>query len=127
MEDKIIEPGKFANISNYKIRKTGEEVIVIDFNQESAGVRNENDWVSYIDSNGVEHFMEPLNISFDFEAVNNLMNTFENFMNLNPLPDVWEIRIYELVKAFVVEKDMPVEEAINKAMEIKSAIIRLNK
>lgn len=52
----------------YRIRKTGEIVNVISY---SAGTdRNEYDYVSYIDSNGIEHHkVKGLNINWDFEMV----------------------------------------------------------
>lgn len=50
------------------LRSTGEEVEVIDFNLPNRGMRTEakdltfeeDDWVTYIDSNGNEHIREHL-------------------------------------------------------------------
>lgn len=54
-----------------RIRKTGEIVDVIDFCCiELIKERDDKDWVSYIDSKGVEHHVEHgLNIYWDFEDV----------------------------------------------------------
>ena len=60
-----------------KIRKTGEIVDVISYNKYTTTARNsELDWVSYIDSKGVEHEHEKrLNIYWDFEDVVEVPNT----------------------------------------------------
>lgn len=54
-----------------KLRKTGEIVDVISYNKYTTTNRNsELDWVSYIDSKGVEHEHEKrLNIYWDFVDV----------------------------------------------------------
>lgn len=51
-----------------KIRKTGEIVDVITYNQCST-IRSSQDFVSYIDSKGVEHDRESLNYYWDFESI----------------------------------------------------------
>lgn len=51
-----------------KIRKTGEIVDVITYNQCST-IRSSRDFVSYIDSKGVEHDRESLNYYWDFESI----------------------------------------------------------
>lgn len=60
-----------------RLRKTGEIVDVIDFCCiELTKERNDKDWVSYIDSKGVEHHVEHgLNIYWDFEDVEEVLNT----------------------------------------------------
>lgn len=55
-----------------KIRKTGEIVDVICFSNCST-IRNSLDYVSYIDSKGVEHDRESLNFYWDFESVETTM------------------------------------------------------
>lgn len=54
-----------------RLRKTGEIMDVIDFCCiELIKERDDQDWVSYIDSKGVEHHVEHgLNIYWDFEDV----------------------------------------------------------
>lgn len=51
-----------------KIRKTGEIVDIICYNTCST-IRSHQDFVSYIDSNGVEHDRESLNYYWDFEPI----------------------------------------------------------
>lgn len=60
-----------------KFRKTGEIVNVISYNKYTTTKRNsELDWVSYIDSKGVEHEHEKrLNIYWDFEDVKETTDT----------------------------------------------------
>ena len=60
-----------------RIRKTGEIVDVISCNKYTNTARNsELDWVSYVDSKGMEHEHEKgLNIYWDFEAVEEVPNT----------------------------------------------------
>ena len=64
-----------------KIRKTGEIVDVISYNKYTTTRRNsELDWVSYIDSKGVEHEHEKrLNIYWDFEDVEEAPDTDVNW------------------------------------------------
>lgn len=50
-------------------RKTGEIVDIIFYSQISATGRSSQDYVSYIDSKGVEHEKENLNYYWDFEEV----------------------------------------------------------
>ena len=73
-----------------RIRKTGEIVDVISYNKYTNTARNsELDWVSYIDSKGMEHEHEKgLNIYWDFEDVEEVLST-----------DIdWEQRRYEISK-----------------------------
>ena len=74
-----------------RIRKTGEIVDVISYNKYTNTARNsELDWVSYIDSKGMEHEHEKgLNIYWDFEDVEEVLST-----------DIdWEQRRYEIFKS----------------------------
>lgn len=53
-----------------KNRKTGEVVDIISYSQLSAAERCPGqDYVSYIDSQGVEHYKEDLNYYWDFEPI----------------------------------------------------------
>ena len=55
-----------------RIRKTGEIVDVINYSAPNLG-REKDDYVSYIDSKGIEHVAEHgLNIHWDFEDVEEL-------------------------------------------------------
>lgn len=56
-----------------KLRKTGEIVDVICFSNCST-IRNSLDYVSYIDSKGVEHDRELLNFYWDFEPIETTTN-----------------------------------------------------
>lgn len=52
-------------------RKTGEVVDIIFYSQLSEAGRSSQDYVSYIDSKGVEHEKESLNYYWDFEPIDN--------------------------------------------------------
>jgi hypothetical protein len=56
------------------LRSTGEEVEIVDAEIKERGAANEEDWVSYIDSNNVEHIKEHLNIQFDFKQTTFFIN-----------------------------------------------------
>ena len=76
-----------------RIRKTGEIVDVISYNKYTNTARNsELDWVSYIDSKGMEYEHEKgLNIYWDFEDVEEVLST-----------DIdWEQRRYEIAKTMM--------------------------
>lgn len=51
-----------------KIRKTGEIVDIVCHNHCST-IRSHQDYVSYIDSKGIEHDRESLNYYWDFEPI----------------------------------------------------------
>lgn len=51
-----------------RIRKTGEIVDIICYNHFST-IRSHQDYVSYIDSKGIEHDRESLNYYWDFEPI----------------------------------------------------------
>ena len=54
-------------------RKTGEIVDIISYSQLSAAERcSGQDYVSYIDSQGVEHYKEDLNYYWDFEPIDDI-------------------------------------------------------
>ena len=75
-----------------RIRKTGEIVDVIAYNNFYRSERERSDSVSYIDSKGVEHPNEKgLNLWWDFEDVEEVLNT-----------DIdWEQRRYEIAKTMM--------------------------
>ena len=71
-----------------RIRKTGEIVDVINYSLSYLG-RDKDDYVSYIDSKGIEHVAEHgLNIQWDFEDVEEELSTQID----------WEQRRYEIAK-----------------------------
>lgn len=53
------------------LRSTGEEVEIIDSEIKEHGARSNEDWVTYIDSDGNEHIKEHLNLQLDFKPVVN--------------------------------------------------------
>ena len=58
-----------------KNRKTGEVVDIISYSQLSAAERCPGqDYVSYIDSQGVEHYKEDLNYYWDFEPIDDIQD-----------------------------------------------------
>lgn len=83
----------FDSKSTYIIRSTGEEVEVIASHKESEGERSKEDWVSYIDSQGREHYKEHLNLDFDFRMSDKLA---EHFAKLFDFPKPEPIKLPEL-------------------------------
>lgn len=92
------------------IRKTGEEVEIIDFNLPNRGMRTdskdltfeEGDWVTYIDSEGKEHIREHLNVQLDFKPVaTNIWNTMFDWAKTNKMPTTRNCRIFEVAKELV--------------------------
>lgn len=105
------------------LRSTGEEVEIIDSSIEERGARSEEDWVSYIDSNNVEHIKEHLNIQFDFKptTVDTWSKVFEDFKS-NKYPTTRNCRIFDTAKAFVIEFHCDAEEAVRKATEFVDTV-----
>ena len=60
-----------------RIRKTGEIVDVITYNQ-CCTIRSHQDYVSYIDSKGEEHDRESLNYYWDFEPIETVAEAIDN-------------------------------------------------
>lgn len=73
-----------------RLRKTGEIVDVITYDNAYCSERSDTDSVSYIDSKGIEHPNERgLNIWWDFEDLDEVLST-----------DIdWERRRYEISKS----------------------------
>ena len=87
----------------YRLRKKDEPVEIVAWETAEKGARSENDWVSYIDSAGVEHIKEHLTLEWDFV----IDSPFESLMSKwepTKLPefDPWEARRYELAKEFLL-------------------------
>ena len=90
----------------YRLRKTDEPVEIVAWETTVKGARNENDWVSYIDSQGNEHIMERLTLEWDFvidSPFESMMKQFEP-MKLPEL-DPWESRRFELVKEMYFDRE----------------------
>lgn len=107
----------------YRLRKTDELVEIVAWETTEKGARNENDWVSYIDSSGVEHIKEHLTLEWDFV----IDSPFEKLISggfgsgLDKY-DQWEARRFELVKDLVVENGDDPDTAIEWANEIISKL-----
>ena len=77
-----------------RLRKTGEIVDVVSFNNFYQSERDDSDQVSYIDSKGVEHHhVRGLNLWWDFEDIPIEDTRIPNFD--------WEQRRYEITKTVV--------------------------
>ena len=85
------------------LRSSGEEVEVIDSQIRERGARSDEDWVTYIDSEGKEHIKEHLNIQLDFKTVVN--DTFNKVFDLatNKMPTTRNSRIFEVAKELFME------------------------
>lgn len=107
----------------YALRSTNEEVEVTSFNQPSKGERSDEDWVTYIDKDGVEHIKEHLNMELDFKT-SDLMLKFLGEMFKTPtfeskpikLPDISVSRAFEVAKG-LYDNGMDTDAAIDKAIE----------
>lgn len=105
------------------IRSTGEEVEIIDSSIKERGARSEEDWVSYIDSNNVEHIKEHLNIQFDFKpTVTDTWSKIFDYTNKSSLPTTRNCRIFDAAKTFIVEFHCDTEEAVRKATEFVDTV-----
>lgn len=108
-------------------RKTGEAVEVIASCALEDGARTDGDWVSYIDSKGVEHIKEHLNIQFDFKEDDPWRKQMEHLMEQAKEMDQWELRRYELAKEFMlkghaVDERDAVAMADNLIAELKKSL-----
>lgn len=84
------------------LRSTGEEVEIIDNEVKERGARSEEDWVTYIDSNGNEHIKEHLNLQLDFKPViNDTWNKVFDFAKGNKMPTTRNCRVFEVAKELV--------------------------
>lgn len=64
-------------------RKTGEVVDIISYSQLSAAERCPGqDYVSYIDSQGVEHYKEDLNYYWDFEPIDDTQDKEQHWQDV---------------------------------------------
>ena len=87
------------------LRSTGEEVDIIDAEIKERGARSDEDWVTYIDSNGKEHIKEHLNIQLDFKpVVNDTFNKVFDFAKDNKIPTTRNSRIFEVAKELVIKQ-----------------------
>lgn len=98
-------------------RSTGEEVEIIDSQIKERGARSDEDWVTYIDSEGKEHIKEKLNIQLDFKTVAN--DTFNKVFDFakDKMPTTRNSRIFEVAKE-LVKNGCHVSTAVNLAREL---------
>lgn len=101
------------------LRSTGEEVEIIDGEIKERGARNDEDWVTYIDSDGNEHIKEHLNLQLDFKpVVNDTWNSMFDWAKNNKMPTTRNCRIFDVAKEFVLKFQCDAEEAVRKATEL---------
>lgn len=100
------------------LRSTGEEVEIIDAEIKERGARSDEDWVTYIDSKGVEHIKEHLNMQFDFKpVVNDTWNKVFDLAKGSKIPTTRNSRIFEVAKE-LVKKGSHVSNAVSIARQL---------
>lgn len=105
------------------LRSTGEEVEIIDAEIKKRGARNDEDWVTYIDSKGIEHIKEHLNLQLDFKpVVNDTWSKVFDFAKGSKMPTTRNCRIFEVAKELVLEFQCDAEEAVRKATQLVDAV-----
>lgn len=120
MENKILE---MPTMSKYIIRSTGEEVEVIDSQVVNRGERSNDDWVTYIDSKGIEHIKEHLNLQLDFKYGKDFTDLFGKMFDtpkFEPMkfPSTENSRAFDVAKELIVHKDVPIEKAITISKQL---------
>lgn len=103
------------------LRSTGEEVEIIDSQFKERGARSDEDWVTYIDSNGKEHIKDHLNIQLDFKpVVNDTWSKIFDFAKDNKMPTTRNNRIFEVAKALYLDndRDYDIESAVQVATRL---------
>lgn len=99
------------------LRSTGEEVEIIDAEIKERGARSNEDWVTYIDSQGKEHIKEHLNIQLDFKTiVNDTFNKVFDFAK-DKMPTTRNNRIFEVAKE-LVKNGSHVSTAVSVARQL---------
>ena len=107
------------------LRSTGEEVEIIDFEAKERGNRTDEDWVTYIDSNGNEHIKEHLNLQLDFKpVVNDTFNSMFDWAKNNKMPTTRNCRIFEVSKELLTnpEFDYTIDAAVEAATSLVDKI-----
>lgn len=104
------------------LRSTGEEVEIIDFETKERGDRTDEDWVTYIDSDGKEHIKEHLNLQLDFKpAVNDTWNSMFDWAKNNKMPTTRNCRIFEVAKELYLNGNRGYD--INEAVEVAISLV----
>lgn len=102
------------------LRSTGEEVEIIDAEIKERGARSDEDWVTYIDSNGKEHIKEHLNLQLDFKPIqNDLFNKMLDIAKPN-YPTERNRRIFDVAKELYINSDRgySLDEAVQVATNL---------
>jgi len=100
------------------LRSTGEEVEIIDAKIKERGARSDEDWVTYIDSKGVEHIREHLNMQLDFKpVVNDTWNKVFDLAKGSKMPTTRNCRIFEVAKE-LVKNGSHVSNAVSTARQL---------
>ena len=100
------------------LRSTGEEVEIIDAEIKERGARSDEDWVTYIDSDGNEHIKEHLNMQLDFKpVVNDTWSKVFDFAKDNKMPTTRNCRIFEVAKE-LVKNGSHVSTAVSVATQL---------
>lgn len=104
------------------LRSTNEEVEIIDAEIKERGTRSNEDWVTYIDSNGKEHIREHLNFQLDFKpVVNDTWSKVFDFAKYNEMPTTRNCRIFEVAKELYLNGDRGY--GINEAVEVAKNLV----
>ena len=107
------------------LRSTGEEVEIIDFEAKIRGDRADEDWVTYIDSEGKEHIREKLNVQLDFKMVAiDTWNTMFDWAKNNKMPTTRNCRIFEVAKELLTNPQFnyTIDTAVNAATKFVDKI-----
>ena len=118
MEDKTYMIPPFGGKSI--LRSTGEEVEIIDAEIKERGARSDEDWVTYIDSDGNEHIKKHLNLQLDFKpVVNDTWSKVFDFAKDNKMPTTRNCRIFEMAKElFKAGRDYSIDDAVAVATNL---------
>ena len=102
------------------LRSTGEEVEIVDSEIKERGARSDEDWVTYIDSDGNEHIKEHLNLQLDFKPVfNDSWNSMFDWAKNNKMPTTRNCRIFEVAKELIkAGRDYSIDDAVEVATEL---------
>jgi hypothetical protein len=104
------------------LRSTGEEVEIVDFEVKERGDRTDEDWVTYIDSNGKEHIKEHLNLQLDFKPiVDDTWTSMFDWAKNNKLPTTRNSRIFEVAKELYINGNRGY--GINEAVEVATNLV----
>lgn len=109
-------------VGKMTMRKTGEEVEVIAFEQKMDGARSDDDWVTYIDKDG-EHIREHLNLQLDFKApADDALQQIMGFAAAQ-MPSERNRRVYETAKEIFLNLDgYEITDAVETAKELVDAV-----